>query len=94
MPVSVTQLSNENIVQVFPNPTSDELNINLELIENAEVLNVRIIDIAGKIHFQEQYNDIQATTLEYNLRNYTSGSYMVHLETADGIKTIPFVVQK
>lgn len=90
----VTELSNENIVQVYPNPTADVLNINLELIENAEVLNVKIVDLSGKVLFQQKYEDIQRTTLEYDLRNYTSGSYMVHLETAEGIKTVPFVVQK
>ncbi len=93
-PVPVKELSDDNIVQVYPNPTADELNINLELIENTDVLNVKIVDLAGKILFQEKYDDIQSTTLEYDVRNYTSGSYMVHLETADGIKTIPFVIQK
>ncbi len=91
---SVTELATENIVNIFPNPTADELNINLDLIENSEKLNVRIMDISGKVHFTQQYEDIQSTTLEYDLRSYSSGSYIVYIETEDGIRSIPFAIQK
>ena len=91
---SVKDLSTENIVNIYPNPTADELNINLDLIENSERLNVRIMDISGKVHFAQQYEDIQSTTLEYDLRNYTSGSYIVYIETEDGIRSIPLAIQK
>ena len=92
--IPVKEISDDNIVKVFPNPTADELNINLDLVEYAEVLNVKIVDMAGKILLQQQFENIQNTTLEYDLRKYNSGSYMVHLETEEGIKTVPFLIQK
>ena len=91
---SVEELADENLVQIFPNPTSDVLNINLDLIENADQLNVSIVDIAGKVHFTQEYDNIQTTTLEYDLRSYPSGAYIVYIETAEGIRSIPLAIQK
>ena len=65
-------------IKLFPNPTSDNLTISLEGIDN---INISIINSQGKILLQEsgKYDKDKIS-----LSNYQSGIYFVKIMTSDG----------
>ena len=65
--------------QVFPNPVSDLLNINLEL-EEKEDISISILDAQGRIHQSIILNNVSNNYNEtLNLQNMSSGTYFVQL---------------
>lgn len=90
--VGTNELSDENLVNVFPNPTADQLNLDLDLVEQSEVLDVTISDITGRVFLNQTYENVKKDRLSFNLKNYPAGSYFVHLTTEKGVKAIPFMV--
>ena len=86
-------LSEENIVSIFPNPTADQLNIDLDLLEQTEVLEVRVANVSGKVFIDQQYENVKKDRISFDLRDYPAGTYTVQLTTGKGVRTLPFVVQ-
>ena len=72
-------------IKLFPNPTSDNLTISLEGIDNA---NVSIINSQGKILMQESYVFDKD---KISLSNYQSGIYFVKIMTSDGSKQLRII---
>ena len=69
-------------IKLFPNPTSDNLTISLEGVDNA---NVSIINSQGKILIQESFVFDKD---KISLSNYQSGIYFVKIMTSDGNKQL------
>lgn len=91
--VGTKDLSEENIVSIFPNPTADQLNIDLDLLEQTEVLEVRVADVSGKVFIDQQYENVKKDRISFDLADYPAGTYTVQLTTGKGVRTLPFVVQ-
>jgi len=66
---AIQTITNPNI-KVFPNPSSDYLNI-----ESDEFYNVQILDITGKQVWQTQ----NTNTIKLNINNWAKGHYIVRL---------------
>ena len=69
-------------IKLFPNPTSDNLTISLEGIDN---VNISIINSQGKILLQESSIFDKD---KISLSNYQSGIYFVKIMTSDGSKQL------
>ncbi|MEZ5042663.1 MAG: M12 family metallo-peptidase [Saprospiraceae bacterium] len=81
-------------LRLFPNPVNDELNINFELPNKADVQMV-IMDLQGKKMEQVPFIQVQGrieTTVA--VRSYPAGIYIVHLITPSGRLSEKFVVFK
>ena len=70
----------KNDIVFFPNPTSSQINI----YSGVTIKNVSIIDMQGRLIFQQQLDKNNAT---FDLSAYSNGVYFVKLTTDDGIKT-------
>ena len=70
-------------IQIFPNPTSDKLNIHLDLIMNK----VTVYSVTGQLI--ENIN-INTTNYQLDVSEYDPGIYMIQIETEKGriIKSI------
>ncbi len=79
---------------VFPNPTTDVLNVQLGLDKTAQSATVRIFDMAGKLVQQRQYDNVQQERFQYNINNLSSGTYFIQLITEEGAGTKKFIVNK
>jgi hypothetical protein len=84
---------NENemdAVQVYPNPVSDELQINLSLnASNTAVMNV--IDASGRIVMQKQLNNMSRIVVDTKTLN--DGFYFIQVVNEGTVMTKSFVVQ-
>lgn len=68
-----------NKVNIYPNPTSGLLNISLP---SSKIKKVTLSSIEGKVYVFEQFNNSENVVL--NLSNYSSGIYLINIETDQG----------
>jgi len=92
--VSTNNLSEDIAIDVYPNPASTEINLNLDITETAKELTVQIVDISGKIVLSREYDNINSMKEAYNISNLSDGIYFMHINSAQGIQTQRFVVAK
>ena len=74
-------------IQLFPNPTTNELTISLEGID---VVDMVLLDIQGKVLMQKTglFNQDRI-----NLSAYVAGTYFVRIITPEGSKEIRITKQ-
>ncbi len=95
IPVSSTeQLSDDNILNVFPNPTSDKVNVQMDLVNVASKLNLSIYDTRGQEIMTQEYSNIQSDNLSFDVSKYAAGTYYIAITTEEGVKMKKFVVQR
>ncbi len=75
-------------IDIFPNPTENELNINFNTNNNIQKL-VRIFDITGKLLLVEE----TISNLKLNTSNLTKGLYIINITEDNKSKTIKFIKQ-
>ncbi len=70
-------------VKVFPNPTRDELNIEVDF-EAQERLTIQLTDLLGKPIRQLNQQTVQSGTFQMNIGDLTSGVYLIVLRSEKG----------
>ncbi len=85
-------LSDANKVTLFPNPVSDQLTVSLDMEELFDKVYVRIMDLQGRILNEATYDNVLQTTLQYDVRDYPTGTYNLTVITNKGYTTRQFVV--
>ncbi len=81
--VGVNEIDAIIALNIFPNPTSDILNIDFESIETS-TLTLDITDIAGKIVYTEEIENtvVGNNTIRIDVSNLASGSYQINFNVA------------
>ena len=74
-------------IKLFPNPTTNDLNISLEGID---VVDIFIVDIQGKVLLQQSGIFDQESI---NISGYLAGTYFVKIITPEGSREICFIKQ-
>ncbi len=95
----ITPVANEEVVentlfQLYPNPASDLLHLELNsdnLIEDAEV---RIYDMTGKSIINRQLNRIQKENITFDVSNVPNGIYIVNFIADGKISTEKVVISR
>lgn len=87
-------LSPNNVVEVYPNPVQDVLNVDYDLEQTAQNLNVRILDVSGKVVLERQYSQTQKDNIEFNVKQFAAGTYQLQLTTENGTTSRRFVIAK
>lgn len=90
----VIELSNGSTIQVYPNPASEQMNVNLVLNSGAEV-SIELVDVSGKIIHVQPVKQMSAgkhsVSINRNELNLSSGSYWINV-LVDGEKTTTKVI--
>jgi hypothetical protein len=82
-------------VKLFPNPVSqDEIQIALDLKNNADVLNVTVTDVLGKVVQTSKLYNVQNGTHPINISQLTTGTYFLTVVGKEGFRTVHFQVMK
>ena len=82
--MNTTNINNSIKASIYPNPTSDYLNIESDdLIEKVEVYDT----VGQKLN---SWDSINQTKFDINLENFSSGLYNVIIKTYVGLKSIKF----
>ncbi len=87
-------LSNELLepfIDIFPNPASNTLNIELELLKSSD-LNILIIDLNGKVVKSRELVDFYRGSIQLDLHTIESGVYNCVITTEDNRYTKQIVL--
>ncbi len=69
----------EATIQLYPNPTNDVLNVNIEGVQ-AEELTVQVLNYNGQLMEEQHYGNIVARyQTELHLGNYSKGVYFINV---------------
>ncbi len=85
-PVGIQSTENEQVIQIFPNPSKD----GLFTLETSQMGQLNIFDAQGKLLIQRQINATQ-TTLD--LQSYGSGVYLLELQLDNSILRRQLIVE-
>ncbi len=91
---SVQQTEFKTNIQLFPNPTSQIINLAIDVKENQNIEYI-ITDITGKIIYEGEYNSVGSEIHPINIENLSNGMYFItcKFEKSEPI-TQKFVIRK
>ena len=77
--VGISELDKIEKVSIYPNPTTNQVTLEVDF-NQATSLNVKIIDLLGKVHYQSTTEDqaLQFTD-KIDVSNLTSGTYIIYV---------------
>ena len=70
-------------LEVFPNPTTDILSLNLGLVDNDEAL-IEIVSLEGKLVFKDTF---KANNTFVDVKDLDNGNYIIQVKYKNGIKS-------
>jgi len=86
--VSSNEVISSSNVNVFPNPATDVLNVEVNL---DEVATIELVDLTGKVVATQTLSNQGTAT--FNTANLSSGLYIVSIQTANGVVTEKVLVK-
>jgi len=94
--ISVTGiLDNEsNLTKIYPNPAQKSINISFKPLEPEEKIDVKIIDLSGKIILWRSYNGLYYFMQNINVSNLHNGVYLVQIINGKDKKVKKLIIQK
>jgi Secretion system C-terminal sorting domain len=84
-------LSENNKIDLFPNPTSSRLNVSFDLEKTEQAVLVRIIDMSGKILKERDFDNIKKETVSMDVQDIPNGVYNIQIQTIGNYRTMRFV---
>ena len=88
--LSTEELKLQSSIRVFPNPTSYEVNVDLTALPNGKY-QLYLVDLSGKTVYTEI---TEAKTIQLNMSNFTTGTYVLQVETQQTKKIETFKIVK
>ena len=78
--------------KVYPNPATQFITLDLNFEEMAENVNVKLIDLQGRLIRDFNYSNIQNRQIQYDIDFMAPGNYFLRVETEEGFITKHFIV--
>jgi len=82
--------NNDIEIEIYPNPASNFVNINLTGLKKPSGLTLKITDVTGKLILEQ---NITSSETEINISKFTSGSYFIQIQN-DETKIVKNFVKK
>lgn len=79
------------LVNVYPNPSTDNINVSMKFINTAKNVSIDIIDITGKTVYSAQMNNVTEDSKKISIASLSNGTYLVKVTTENGVITRKFV---
>lgn len=81
-------------VKVAPNPTTVSTQLTFDLTEVADEVEVRLLDMTGRIIRSNTYENVMKNTFNVNVKDLATGTYFLSIITPEGYRTEKLVVGK
>lgn len=78
--VSIKQSNFDNL-DVYPNPATNNVNINFSLKEYKTV-RVTLFDLSGQTLFEDEYSNVKDKQASVDLSNLSSGTYLLRIRNS------------
>ncbi|MFK7809396.1 MAG: T9SS type A sorting domain-containing protein, partial [Saprospiraceae bacterium] len=86
-------LASEHKISAYPNPAKDQITVAFDLQKQQELVTLSIVSPSGSLLQTKRLDDIKEERISLNLEKFTGGSYFLKINTPEGERSIPFVVQ-
>src|SRR5690606_27173226 len=80
------ELLSDSEVQIYPNPTSDYIRIDMDL-QRPQQVNVYLTDVSGKMLKMTDRSNFVNGTIEVDVQSVPAGTYFLNITSPDGMKT-------
>ena len=87
-------LDDANKVTVYPNPATEVVSMELDLVEDLNNAVVRIVDLNARNVMEVTYENLSSQTLTYPVANLAAGTYFLKIQSDKGYITKKFTVAK
>jgi hypothetical protein len=86
--VSVDEINEPPSFSVFPNPSNDVFNVQMNKFKNMQM---KVYNISGECIYQQIG---KSTNLQIDLSSQPNGIYFLQMQTEQGISTQKLIIQK
>lgn len=83
-----------NLITVYPNPTQDYINLELEMERVFDRVDVQIVTLHGQVISSKTLFNVQQETTTIDVSSLPTGTYLAHVQTELGRRYKVFVVQR
>jgi hypothetical protein len=80
-------------VKVFPNPASDQTQVDLQLPQVSERVEIELLSVTGSQLSYRQIQNVQNVSETINLNGLASGTYFVRVVTDFGYSVTPVILK-
>ena len=92
--VNVAELDAANKFEVTPNPATDLVQVNLELVDVAPRAVVVLMDVNGRLVEAREFTNLRQEGLRFDVSELAAGTYFVRLATDAGVRVEKLTVVK
>jgi subtilisin family serine protease len=93
-PLGLNELDGLDQWTLRPNPATAELQIDLQWMETASVIEVALIDLRGQVIRKEQYNPASGALLTWDISALADGVYMIRLQDKNGQQAVKRLIKQ
>jgi hypothetical protein len=79
------------LLQIYPNPAVDELNISLPTSMDKQNITCRMIDVMGKVVLSEVFSDVSRSVLKLSVANLSEGIYILQISNGYNQQNLKFI---
>ncbi len=79
-------------LKVFPNPTSEQATVQINLEQQAATMDLKLVDINGKVLMSDKLTNVQKQDYRVNVSELPNGNYFLRARTEQGIATLKIAV--
>ena len=83
----------ETALNVFPNPVQDAVNLQVRFGQPTDAT-ITIADLSGRVILVEDRQGLTGEQITYRLPQLAPATYLARIATAEGTRTVKFVVQR
>jgi hypothetical protein len=93
-PDGIIDISIEGDVNIFPNPATNVLNIDLELDNASKNVQFDVVDMTGKVIYSNTKSNFTKEVVKINTSTFANGTYLLKISTDKGVANAKFNVAK
>ena len=87
------ELPVNNMISIYPNPVSDEMNVKMEFTKPYDDVKLKLINNIGQIVLTKELSSVTSNHIEpINVSTLAVGTYRLQVETTDGQRSLPVIV--
>ncbi|MBR9922669.1 MAG: T9SS type A sorting domain-containing protein [Bacteroidetes bacterium] len=90
---TVGVLNNDNLVKLFPNPATDQVQLDIDLVETASTVTLDLLDLQGRTLQTNDLGSLKSLSTNINVSNLPTGTYFVRISTDLGTRVERLVIK-
>jgi hypothetical protein len=79
-------------ISVYPNPTTELLVVDLDLVNVSPVVNIELVNMEGKQVIVDNFTNVSKQKITFDVSGLTAGMYNVNIRTEDGFISKPVII--